>query len=77
MAHYIDKRDLKYITPKKEIKPKIYQLNENQTLFFSGLARFDYLSGGRRSFACYLPNEINIHRTKLENADELYIKPCR
>jgi len=72
MAHYVDKRDLKYITPKKEIKPKVYQLNEQQTLFFGGLARFDYLSGGRRSFPCYIPNEINIHRTKLENADELY-----
>ncbi len=72
MAHYVDKRDLKYITPKKEIKPKVYQLNEQQTLFFGGLARFDYLAGGRRSFSCYVPNEINIHRTKLENADELY-----
>ena len=72
MAHFVDKRDLKTITPKKEIKPKIYQLNEGQTLFFGGLARFDYLSGGRRSFTCYLSNELNIHRTKLENANELY-----
>ncbi|WLR56266.1 ribosome biogenesis GTPase YqeH [Mesobacillus subterraneus] len=72
MAHYVDKRDLKFITPKKEIKPKVYQLNEEQTLFFGGLARFDYISGGRRSFSCYVPNEINIHRTKLDNADELY-----
>jgi ribosome biogenesis GTPase YqeH len=74
MAHYVDKRDLKVITPKKEIKPKIYQLNEGQTLFFGGLSRFDYLSGGRRSFTCYLSNELEIHRTKLENASELYEK---
>lgn len=72
MAHFVDKRDLKVITPKKEIKPKIYQLNEEQSLFFGGLARFDYISGGRRSFVCYLSNEIDIHRTKLEKADELY-----
>ena len=72
MAHFVDKRDLKVITPKKEIKAKIYQLNEGQTLFFGGLARFDYLTGGRRSFTCYLSNELNIHRTKTENADELY-----
>lgn len=72
MAHYVDKRDLKIITPKKEIKPKVYQLNEGQTLFFGGLARFDYISGGRRSITCHFANEINIHRTKLENADELY-----
>ncbi|MBT2690301.1 ribosome biogenesis GTPase YqeH [Bacillus sp. ISL-47] len=72
MAHYVDKRDLKVITPKKEIKPKVYQLNEGQTLFFGGLARFDYISGGRSSFVCHFSNEINIHRTKMEKADELY-----
>ena len=72
MAHYVDKRDFKVIMPKKEIKPRVYQLNEAQTLFFGGLARLDYVSGGRRSLTCYLSNELNIHRTKLENADELY-----
>ncbi|MBU8879469.1 ribosome biogenesis GTPase YqeH [Bacillus sp. FJAT-29790] len=72
MAHFVDKRDLKVITPKKEIKPKVFQLNEGQTLYFGGLARFDYLTGGRRSFVCHFSNELNIHRTKLEKADELY-----
>lgn len=74
MAHYVDKRDLKLILPKKEIKPKVYQLNEGQTLFFGGLARFDYISGGRRSFVCHFSNMIEIHRTKLEKADQLYDK---
>ncbi|NRD75910.1 ribosome biogenesis GTPase YqeH [Bacillus sp. BRMEA1] len=74
MAHYIDKGDLKIITPKKEIKPMVFQLNEGQTLFFGGLARFDYISGGRRSFVCYVSNEIKIHRTKTETAAELYEK---
>ena len=74
MAHYVDKRDLKVITPKKEIKPKVFQLNEGQSLFFGGLARFDYIAGGRRSFVCHFSNELTIHRTKLENADELYEK---
>ncbi|MGE8206169.1 ribosome biogenesis GTPase YqeH [Heyndrickxia sp. NPDC080065] len=72
MAHYVDKKDLKVITPKKEIKPTIFQLNEQQTLFFGGLARLDYISGGRRSLVCYLSNELKIHRTKIENADQLY-----
>lgn len=72
MAHFVDKRDLKIITPKKEIKPAVYQLNEDQTLFIGGLARFDYVAGGRRSFVCHFSNELHIHRTKLEKADELY-----
>lgn len=74
MAHYVDKRDLKLIIPKREIKPKVYQLNERQTLYIGGLARFDYISGGRRSFICYFSNMLQIHRTKLENAPSLYEK---
>ena len=72
MAHFISKQDLKVITPKKEIKPRVYQLNEAQTLFFGGLARFDYVKGGRRSIICYMANSLDIHRTKFEKADELY-----
>ncbi|OIJ16662.1 ribosome biogenesis GTPase YqeH [Anaerobacillus alkalilacustris] len=72
MAHFVTKSELKLITPKKEIKPKVFQLNEKQTLFFGGLARLDYLSGGRNSLICYVSNDISIHRTKLEKADELY-----
>ncbi len=74
MAHFIDKRDLKLLSPKKEIKPKIFQLNEQQTLYFGGLARLDYVSGGKEALVCYIPNELNIHRTKLENAHNLYEK---
>ncbi|MCI4060868.1 ribosome biogenesis GTPase YqeH, partial [Bacillus cereus] len=47
MSHYVGKLSLKLITPTKEIKPMVLQLNVEQTLFFSGLARFDYVSGGR------------------------------
>ena len=58
MAHFVGKRDLKIILPKKEIKQKVFQLNEGQTLFFGGLARFDYVKGGRSSFTCHFSNEI-------------------
>ena len=72
MAHLLNKKDLKLAVPKKEIKPKVYQLNEKQTMFFAGLARLDYIKGGRTSFTCYFSNEMQIHRTKLEKADALY-----
>ncbi|MCC2928409.1 ribosome biogenesis GTPase YqeH [Bacillus sp. LBG-1-113] len=74
MAHYVNKRDLKVLSPKKELKPRTFQLNDQQTLYFGGLARFDYVSGERAAFVCYMPNELMIHRTKLENADALYEK---
>ncbi len=72
MAHFVQKADLKLITPKREIKPKVFQLNAEQTLFFGGLARLDFVSGPRQSFICYVSNDLTIHRTKLQNADDLY-----
>jgi hypothetical protein len=72
MAHYISTGDLKTITPRKEIKPRVYQLNSGQTLYFGGLARLDFLSGEKQPFVCYFSNELQIHRTKLEKADDLY-----
>ncbi len=71
-AHYVSPEDYKQMMPKKEIKPKVFQLNEQQTLFLGGLGRMDYESGGRRSFVCYVSNRVTIHRTKLEQADHLY-----
>lgn len=74
MAHYLEPEDLKYVSPRKEIKPKTYQLNPEQTLFFGGLARFDFISGVRQGMTAYFDNEINVHRTKLEGATEFYEK---
>jgi len=74
MAHFLAKKDLKKITPNQEIKPKVYQLNAGQTLFFGGLARFDFILGEKQGFIAYLANELIIHRTKLSNADNFYEK---
>lgn len=72
MAHYIGPKSLKMITPKKEIKPKTYQLNAGQTLFLSGLARFDFLEGKKASITVYTARDLYLHRTKLEKAATFY-----
>ncbi|EXJ22870.1 GTP-binding protein YqeH, required for biogenesis of 30S ribosome subunit [Alkalibacterium sp. AK22] len=73
LSYYLPPKDIKAVTPRKEIKPKSYQLNEGQTVFLAGLARFDYLKGeGKQSFVLYAANDLYIHRTKTEKADELY-----
>ena len=66
--------NLKYISPKKEIKPKTYQLNPNQTLFLGGLGRFDFVAGNKQGFTAYFDNELKLHRTKLEGASDFYDK---
>ncbi|RHW38616.1 ribosome biogenesis GTPase YqeH [Lysinibacillus yapensis] len=72
MAHHIHSSELKTIMPKKEIKPKVYQQNEGQSLFIGALARFDFIKGDRSAFTIYAANDLPIHRTKLEKADLLY-----
>ncbi|MGT2751046.1 ribosome biogenesis GTPase YqeH [Streptococcus orisasini] len=74
MAHYLSAKALKYISPKKEIKPKTYQLNPEQTLFLGGLGRFDFLQGNKQGFTAYFDNNLKLHRTKLAGADAFYEK---
>ncbi|MDR0297574.1 MAG: ribosome biogenesis GTPase YqeH [Streptococcaceae bacterium] len=74
MAHYLKPDDLKYSSPRKEIKPKTYQLNPEQTLFLGGLARFDYLAGARAGITAFVDNELVIHRTKQDGATEFFAK---
>ncbi len=72
LSHQVELEDLKFILPQKELNPIVYQLNYGQSLYIGGLARIDYISGGKTSFICYFPNQLEIHRTKLINADGLY-----
>ena len=74
MAHYLTAKNLKYISPKKEIKPKTYQLNPEQTLFLAGLGRFDFIAGERQGFTAFFENTLELHRTKLAGADAFYQK---
>lgn len=74
IVHYVSKKDLKQITPTKEIKPRGYQLNDQQTLFIGGLGRIDFIKGEKQTFVCYFSNDLPIHRTKTSNADALYEK---
>lgn len=71
MTSRVTHKDLVKVIPQSEIRPVTFQLSENQTLYFGALARLDYL-GDKGSFTCYFSKNLPIHRTKLENADNLY-----
>ena len=76
IAHYLSPKELRLATPQKEIKPRTYQLQNNQTLFLGALARFDFIEGPklRNGIVAYLDNNLPIHRTKLERATAFYKK---
>lgn len=72
LSEMVSPEDLRTIVPHTWLRPKVYQLNARQTLFFAGLARMDFKRGRRQPFVCYLAKDVYIHRTKMERADELY-----
>ena len=74
MAHVLPATAFKLISPQKEIKPRTYQLSDGQTIFLGGIGRFDYLKGPKVGVVAYFDNNLNLHRTKLSNADHFYQK---
>lgn len=74
LAHYLNKENLNLLTPKKYIKPKVYQLNPKQALLLGGVCIIKFVNGERSSFVVNVPPAIVVHRTKLENANEFLDK---
>ncbi|KAF6585863.1 MULTISPECIES: ribosome biogenesis GTPase YqeH [Paenibacillus] len=72
-SEIVSRQDLSAIMPDKPLKPAAYQLDAGQTLFFGGMARFDFVDGQHQSFTCYINGGLKIHRTKLERADQLFV----
>lgn len=60
---------LRYIIPRKEVKPITFQLKENQALLIGGLAVFEYLTGPSKGFTCYFSNYVNIHRSRSDKKE--------
>ena len=62
IINYVDNSLLKKINPKKEIKPKTYQIKAGQCLVIGDLFRIDYVEGARNSFTLYLSNDLKVKR---------------
>jgi ribosome biogenesis GTPase A len=59
---------------KKQLKPVVYGLHPGRTLFIGGLARLDYLSGPFAYFTVFTANNIYLHQTSTEHADDTWQK---
>lgn len=62
LVNYVDSSLLKKISPRKEIKPKTYQLKPNQCLIIHDIIRLDYMEGEKNSFTLYLSNDLKVKR---------------
>lgn len=71
IVNYIDIDMLKIINPKKEIKPKTYQIKANQSIIIEDLVRIDYKDNSKNSLTIYISNELKIKRLNSSKHDEL------
>lgn len=62
ITNYIDPILLKKINPKKEIKPRTFQIKKNTSLLIGDLVRIDYIEGEKNSFTVYVSNDIKVKR---------------
>ena len=70
----VKEETLKTIIPKTRIKPKVYQLKGDQSFALGGLARIDLYDCDKASIVFYISESLNIHRSKVENADDNWQK---
>lgn len=62
LVNFVEKEMFKKLSPKKEIKPKTYQLKKGQAIVIENLVRIDYIEGERNSFTLYISNELKVKR---------------
>lgn len=66
VINYINYKMLKKITPKKEVKPRTYQIKGKGSLVIEDLVRIDYETNDN-SMTIYIANSVNILRVGDEN----------
>ncbi len=71
LVNYVDKDMLKKISPRKEIKPRTYQLRRNQSIVIENLVRIDYKEGEKNSFTLYISNDLKTKRFINPNHNDL------
>lgn len=62
----LSQKEIKKITPKKEIKPRSYQLKGKGSLIIDNKVRVDYFSDN--NITIYLANNLNIVKAGLDNS---------
>ena len=62
LINYVDTSILKKLVPKKEIKPKTYQIKPGECLIIEDLIRIDLNEGNRNSFTLYISNSLKVKK---------------
>ena len=69
IVNYISDDDFKKINPKKEIKPKTFQVKKGQSIIVDKFFRIDYVEGEKNSFTFYVSNNLKVRRISNRHDD--------
>lgn len=72
LTNYVDSEMLKKLNPRKEIKPRTYQLRKGQSIIIENIFRLDYVEGEKNSFTLYISNDLKVKRIITSRHKDLY-----
>lgn len=73
--NYLSLKDIKRITPKKEIKVHTFQIKPGFSILVDNLLRIDYEKGKTNSFSFYMNNYLKFEKIKIITNDKLKVLP--
>lgn len=73
MLMAVHEQDLKTILPTRRLKPLVFQCRDDQSFAIGGLVRLDFIGCQSASIVFYIFDECEIHRGKVEGADERWL----
>lgn len=73
--NYLNVKEIVKIMPKKEIKPKTYQIKPNQSVIIDNILRIDHLGKKTNSFTFFINNNLKFERIKITTNDKLRALP--
>lgn len=71
-SHIKDYEDLMTVLPSKEMADFSMNIKQGYSVWLGGLCRIDILSGSEKYFTFFMPQNVTIHRTPFERAQEVY-----
>ncbi len=72
MLKAVKEEQLSEILPDREVKPRVYQLYEDQCYTIGGMAQIVLHKVRKATAVFYLADQVTIHRAKAENAEKLW-----
>ena len=70
----VEEKYLKSLIPNRPIKPVIFQIRDDQAFIIDGLMMIKFYDAKNSSVVVYMSNEVKVHRTKAQKANELWDK---